>query len=373
MTDVSALAAVPRAQPRALPRLQAAPQLRWEQPSGLVRLSLFNALLRILTLGVYHFWGKTEARQRIWNAVRIDGEPLEYRGTGGELLRGFLIVFAIILLPVGVAGMIMPFLLQGHDALQGTYQLAVWGLFLCLSGIGMHRARRYRLSRTCFRGIRGGLAGRSLPFAWTYIWTLLLVPFTLGWIYPYRALVLHRALTQATRFGDATFEFDGRSGALYRRFWLLWVGSIVLIVVGLGCIGAIVGPDGTQTLKDISRGKIVGIVASLAVSWLLFGLLYAWYAAGRLNYFASHTRVVGTAFKLTATVPSLMWLTATNSLLRMLSLGLLAPVAEARATRYIIERLSLAGPIAWPHIAQNPDELLKRGEGLAEAFNVDAF
>ena len=31
------------------------------------------------------------------------------------------------------------------------------------------------------------------------------------------------------------------------------------------------------------------------------------------------------------------------------------------------------GAIAWNRIAQNPDVLMKRGEGLAEAFNVDAF
>jgi uncharacterized membrane protein YjgN (DUF898 family) len=77
------------------------PRISWvPPPGGFAGLSFLNGVLRILTLGVYHFWGKTEVRQRIWSAVRIDGEPLEYRGTGGELLRGFLIVFFLILLPM---------------------------------------------------------------------------------------------------------------------------------------------------------------------------------------------------------------------------------------------------------------------------------
>ena len=81
------------------------PRISWvHPPGGFAGLSLLNGVLRILTLGVYHFWGKTEVRQRIWSAVRIDGEPLEYRGTGGELFRGFLIVFFLILLPMGLAG-----------------------------------------------------------------------------------------------------------------------------------------------------------------------------------------------------------------------------------------------------------------------------
>src|SRR6476661_5021578 len=80
------------------------PHITWvHPPGGFAGLSMLNGLLRILTLGVYHFWGKTEVRQRIWSAVPINGEPLEYRGTGGELFRGFLIVFFLILLPLGLA------------------------------------------------------------------------------------------------------------------------------------------------------------------------------------------------------------------------------------------------------------------------------
>ena len=353
----------------------AAPRLSWSEPAqGWVRLSMLNSLLRLLTLGVYHFWGKTETRQRIWQAVRIDGEPLEYRGTGGELLRGFLIVFAGILLPVSILGFVVPLALQAYPKAQGSYNIVVWVFLLMLSGIAMHRARRYRLSRTAFRGIRGGLSGASTPFAWTYIWTLALVPLTLGWIYPYRALRLHRALTEASCFGDAPFTFTGKSGALYRRFWVVWVAGVSLLGASIAAVGGLAGlaskPDGLRTLHF---GTWAAIGAVLLIAYFLFGLVYAWYAAGRLNYFASRTHLGGASFKLTATVPSFMWLTASNFLMRLFTLGVLSPVAEARSIRYIVERLSIEGPIPWTHIAQNPDALLKRGEGLAEALNVDAF
>jgi uncharacterized membrane protein YjgN (DUF898 family) len=62
-----------------------------------------------------------------------------------------------------------------------------------------------------------------------------------------------------------------------------------------------------------------------------------------------------------------------NYLLRVLTLGTLTPIAEARSMRYIVERLSLEGHTAWEEVGQNPDALLQSGEGLAEAFNVDAF
>ena len=68
--------------------------LAWKQQSGLIGLSIVNFILRILTLGIYHFWGKTEVRRRIWSAVRLNGEPLEYTGTGKELFIGFLVATA---------------------------------------------------------------------------------------------------------------------------------------------------------------------------------------------------------------------------------------------------------------------------------------
>ncbi len=350
------------------------PRLAWvSPPQGWVRLALINNLLRILTLGLYHFWGKTEVRQRIWSAVRIDGEPLEYRGTGGELFKGFLVVFGLILLPLSIVGIVVPFALDGHAAAEASYQMLAWVFLLTLAGFGMHRARRYRLSRTSFRGIRGGLSGKSRGFAWTYFWTMALVPLTLGWLYPYRSLVLYRDLTNASRFGDAAFSFEGRASGLYRRFWLVWVGGVALMV-GIGAfIAAMLGPDPKLGMKAMSGAKAGQILAVIAAAYFLFSLIYAWYAAGRLNYFAAHTKLAGANFRLKASVPSLMWLTASNFVIRFFTLGLLSPVAEARSFRYVVERLSIEGDIAWSHIAQNPDALLKRGEGLAEALNADAF
>jgi uncharacterized membrane protein YjgN (DUF898 family) len=354
------------------------PRISWVHPAGgFVGLSLLNGVLRVLTVGVYHFWGKTEVRQRIWSAVRIDGEPLEYRGTGGELLRGFLIVFCLILLPMGLAQVAASLFLPATA--QGIYTLAFWGMVFLLSGIGIHRARRYRLSRTRWRGIRGGLSGRSRGFAWTYLWTMLLVPLTLGWILPWRAVRLQRALFNDTRFGDNGFTFTGVAGPLYRRFWLVWVSGVILFIATAVAITAIIGFDmprgggNVPTMRTLGGWKIAAVVAVVLGALLIFAMIRAWYSSRMLNYFAAHTKLQGAGFTLRATAPSLVWLAASNYLLRLVSLGFLSAVTEARSMRYIVDRLSCDGAIAWSQIGQNPDALLKRGEGLAEAFDVDAF
>jgi uncharacterized membrane protein YjgN (DUF898 family) len=351
-------------------------QIAWvEPPGGFLGLSLLNGLLRILTLGVYHFWGKTEVRQRIWSAVRIDGEPLEYRGTGGELFRGFLIVFALVLLPLGVLTFVAPLVWGPKSPARGLFEMTAWLLVFTLWGVGIHRARRYRLSRTRWRGIRGGLSGSSGSFAWTYLWTTALIPLTLGWILPWRAARLQRALFNDTHFGDKAFTFTGRAGPLYARFWLVWLSAMVLFVVATGLIGAVVagGPAAGQAFVAPNWRQIAAIGGIVLGALLVFAIIRAWYSSRMFNYFAAETRYQGASFRLETTVASLIWLVATNYLIRLLSLGVLSPIAEARTMRYIVERLSFDRAVDLEAIGQNPDALLTRGEGLAEAFNVDAF
>jgi uncharacterized membrane protein YjgN (DUF898 family) len=351
-------------------------RITWVNPQGgLVGLSLLNTLLRVLTLGVYHFWGKTEVRQRIWSAIRIDGEPLEYRGTGGELFRGFLVVFVLVLLPLGILAFVVPLVFGTQIARRSGIETLLYLLIFTLWGFGIHRARRYRLSRTRWRGIRGGLSGRSGPFAWTYLWTTLLVPLTLGWILPWRAVQLQKALFDQTHFGDKAFTFTGRAGPLYSRFWLVWVSALVLFIGAGVAVGVVIGPNSTNMARPAtpSPAQIASIVGILFGALLIFAIIRAWYSSRMFNYFAAETKYQGLSFHLRATVPSLIWLVASNYLISTLTLTILSPVAEARSMRYIVDRLSIEGPIEWPAIGQNPDALLKRGEGLAEAFNVDAF
>jgi uncharacterized membrane protein YjgN (DUF898 family) len=354
-------------------------RITWVDPPGsFVGLSLLNALLRVLTLGIYHFWGKTEVRQRIWSAVRIDGEPLEYRGTGSELFKGFIIIFLVVLVPLSLLS-VLPTLLGATIARDSLFQILLFLVGLVLVGLGMFRARRYRLSRTRWRGIRGGLSGNSGSFAWTYVWTTILIPFTLGWIVPWRAARLQSVLFNETQFGDKSFTFTGQSGPLYARYWLVWVSAIVLYFVAIAGVVAVMAagadwppPQGVPPPPP-TGGQIAGMTAIIIAAFFIFALIRAWYSSRMFNYFATQTKYQGCGFHLRTTVPSLVWLVASNYLMRLLSLGVLTPVTEARSMRYIVERLTIEGEVDWPAVGQNPAALMKRGEGLAEAFDVDAF
>jgi uncharacterized membrane protein YjgN (DUF898 family) len=372
--------------PRIAPISPAAPagdgqeelHLSWVPPPGMVALSFKNFFYRIVTLGIYHFWGKTEVRKRIWSATRINGEPLQYTGTGKEMFQGFLLVLTVLTIPallVTLAGFVA-FGARGADAMQGILTIA----FFFLIGVGMHRAVRYRMSRTQWRGIRGGLEGSSWRYGWTYFWTGIVLVLTLGWASPWRAVKLQGLVTNGLRFGDRPFRFAASAGPLYGPFLVLWLSSVAI----LGIIGAVfyLGFRDMGLLQGVTPGqpanvsiliKVVLLVyGAFFVGFLMFAAVSAWYRARMMNHFAAHTTFEGVSFSATATGPSLVWLSVTNMLIVIFTLGLLAPVAQARAARYFVERLQMTGSAPLGEILQGAAHE-GRGEGLAQAFDIDAF
>lgn len=354
--------------------------LTWVPPPGMIGLSVKNFLYRIVTLGLYNFWGKTEVRKRIWGAIRINGEPLQYTGTGKELLVGFLVILGVITVPTLLITVAVA-MTAGQTAAQNLNSLMTIGFFY-LIGVGMHRAVRYRMSRTVWRGIRGGLEGNSWRYGWTYFWTGILLILSLGWASPWRATKLQGLVVNGLRFGNRPFKFAATPGPLYGPFLALWLSSIA-IVMGMALSFYLMSDLLTPLIARVFRpgrppdpqALIILVALSYGVliaGFLLWAVVSAWYRAQIMNHFAAHTTFEGARFAGTATGRSLIWLGITNLLMVVFTLGLLSPVAQARSARYFIQRLSLSGNA-------NLDQILQgaaaegRGEGLAQAFDIDAF
>jgi hypothetical protein len=74
---------------------------------------IVNLILSILTLGIYHFWGKTRILNYIYNQCELMAERFSYHGTGWELFMGWLKAMGIILIGfflIGFLSTLNPFL-----------------------------------------------------------------------------------------------------------------------------------------------------------------------------------------------------------------------------------------------------------------------
>lgn len=418
----------------------------------LIGLGFLNALLRVLSLGIYSFWAKTEVRRRLWSFTRLNGEPLEYTGTGKELFLGFLIVFVTLFIPLALSGLAVAVLFK--DSQAAAFQVLLYIGFFLLIGNAIYRAQRYRMSRTQWRGIRGALVGSPAGYGWMYFWTLaapfmlvavlafltshavgpqvggviILLGLVLGlWVLPWRSNKLQRTLTNDMRFGDRPLTYSGTAGPLYKRYLYAWFGSALVYLAALGTTANYVIRSGNivdlQLAKiSISLVEILTLVAIWIIAIFASTILTAWYRASQYRHFAEHTHFEGATFSLDATGKGLMWLVVSNWLMQIFALllgfiiatpllmalgampesaeaqisaeairepGLIATIlaimpiiflttvaatfAQFRWARYFVSRLKLSGPIDLSSILQAQDQGIKRGEGLAQVFDIDAF
>ena len=363
-------------------------RLEYVPRAGLGRLAVVNFLLNVVALTIYRFWAKTNVRRHIWSCVHINGQPLEYTGRGIELFKGALIVFGLFVLPfVLVATFINIALGPEHPALFAVYIL-LYLLIFVLWGAALYRARRYQLSRTLWRGIRGTMVGSSMIYSLTYFGAMLARGMSLGWTTPVLNTVLQEQIIGDMRFGDLAFKFKGRAGPLYPTYALCWFLSLLALIVFAFLFGtevaALFGPEVQKVFDDIfqpdseptseqiwTASTVIAIlVFSFLAMFLVIPMLWAIYSAKELSTFAAYTRAGNATFRLNATAGSLISLVIVNLLILILTLGIGRPFMQQRLIRYMCDRLEVVGTIDVERIAQSRAALTSTGEGLADAFDL---
>jgi uncharacterized membrane protein YjgN (DUF898 family) len=348
---------------------------------GLLKLTIINFLLGLITLGFYRFWAKTNVRKHIWSSVHINGEPLEYTGTGMELFKGFLVVFGFFILPFVIFSAVLGILGEQYAALYIVVQMAFFLAIYVLWGFAIYKARKYQLSRTNWRGIRGTLAGSAMTYSLLYFGSLIAKSMSFGWATPVMNTVLQEQMTNDMRFGDAAFKFKGRAGPLYPTYALCWLLTLGAIIAGIVMIGVFSGLwDQMKTFIDsLDSGAdpdtVMGILALaflglFLLSALLIPMLWAVYVAKELRTFADYTRFDGVPFKMDVSAWSVISLTVINVLLIIFTLGIAMPFVQQRLVKFMVDRITLDGLIDIDRIRQSSVAKESRGEGLADAFDI---
>lgn len=333
----------------------------------MIRLSLRNLLLNILTLSLWRFWGKTLVRRTLWSGTTAWGDPAEYTGTGRELFVGFLVIVFAVFLPISIAlGAAQLALETGQQWAAGLILLLQIGIAV-LAAAGMYRARRYQLSRTVWRGIRAGQGGKALTYGMMFLGVSLASALSLGWAAPWAEMELTCYRMDNTTFGDARFRCDARPGPLYKRFAVVWLGGLIFLVGGAVILGMMA--TYTKTAGNPIPAIVGAVAAALALALVTVALPMAWYRAGFLRHLAAHTNFDGIAFALDAPTDKLLKLALSNWLISVLSLGILRPWAAQRTFRFACEHLRMAAEPEWSRVHQSEAVILRSGEGLSAVFD----
>jgi uncharacterized membrane protein YjgN (DUF898 family) len=295
----------------------------------LLGIYLLNMVGVVFTLGVYTFWAKVRVRRYLFGQLEVAGERLEYHGLGGELLRGALKAALVFGLPLTIVRTLPRLIDIGVGGALVTWILSTLfiGLFLPVARVG---ARRYRLSRTSWRGIRFSFRGQPAPYVRIFLQGWCLTILTLGMYYPVYAVRSHAYMVAHSTFGSATFDFDG---------------------------------DGTDLLLDW--------VYALLLTLPTFGFVWFWFGARRSHYLWAHTTLAGARFDFPISGGELMRLRLGNAALLLLSLGVAYPWTVVRNARFTCARLSLDGNLDLTAIRAASTLADATGEGVLGLLEAD--
>jgi uncharacterized membrane protein YjgN (DUF898 family) len=290
-------------------------------------IHVVNILLTLITLGIYYFWAKTKVRRYLSSQTEIEGDRFAYHGTARELLLGTLKAVVVFGLPILLLNLIrdvldVPALLK---AAAGVISGVLVFLFFPVAIVG---ARRYRLSRTSWRGIRFSFRGEVRELIKIFILGSVLTGVTLGFYYPFFLVSRQAFMVSHSYFGSERFAFSGRGRDLFRA----WVVAALLTLPTLG-------------------------------------LCWFWYVAFERRYFWDHTQLGTARFSCGVTGGALLGLWAVNVLLLVGTLGLAWPWVRVRNIRFTFRYLALVGSLDLARIQQEAQQVGTIGEGLSSFFD----
>ena len=315
---------------------------------------IVNLLLSILTLGIYSAWAKVRRKKYFYQHTLIDGVGFDYHASPIGILKGRLIAFAFFAL-YAVSGSISPIL----SALLGL-------VFIFFLPWIVVRSMLFNARNSSHRGLRFDFTGTTGEAARVFIFLPMLVPFTLGLIYPYISRRRATFLMSSHRYGNSQFQVDVKIGDFYLEYLkallIMLVVAVASSFIATVLLGGLLGkPDG------IPMG--VPFVASL----LLAVLMAAAFLQARLgNVLWNGTRLDSLGFHANLKARYLAWLYISNLLAIVCSFGLLTPWAQVRAVRYHAQCIALTDEVDFERFVGEKRAALKAtGDEVAEMFDVD--
>lgn len=346
-----------------------------------------GAALELITLGFYRFWLATDMRRHLWSHTDINGDAPEYTGTGKELLIGFLFALAII-----APTYLIYFIITMEAERQWAFaSIPLLVFFYVFGQFAIYRARRYRLTRTIWRGVRFWMDGSGWAYALRAVLWNALVGVTLGFALPWREAALERYKMRHSYYGDLQGSFEGTGWEFFKRGWWLWLlapFALYIFPAAPFVYAAFKAVEwrwwlsgirfgGVRLESRLTRGALIGLYWKVIGWGLLLSLAFAAYLALIVVLIGS---LDGTSAVESFSNPEILrsiplWvLGGVGYLTYVLAAGVVARVYLMRDLWVrVIESVSVFNIEAADNVMAAGDAASALGEGLADGLDVAGF
>ncbi|OED37614.1 hypothetical protein AB833_23050 [Chromatiales bacterium (ex Bugula neritina AB1)] len=367
------------------------------------KIWVVNILLSVVTLYIYSAWAKVRTRRYFYGNTLLDKSAFGYHATGKQLVLGRLI------------GLVLFVIVVMAESLGPRIVGVVYLLLLLLAPWAIWRSTLFNARVSSYRNIRFGFNGGLGKFYWyllvlpflplvlmavcaglLYVSGLLptadtllffiAVPVVAGFALMYLlAPYVHCKLSQFTvdhyRYGKADFDTQLKPG----RYYLITLKSlgILLFIWGLllatGYVITLIDSSWLDVdslfVKDGEPG--LSFYLAMGIGYVVFlvtiYLAIAFYQARVRNYLFQRT-LLAKEVQVDSSVGArgLLWLTLSNTLLIVFTLGLGYPWAAVRKARYFATNTSVwTAHSLTGFVADQQRQVSAMGEEIGDALDMD--
>lgn len=317
---------------------------------------IVNVFLTIITFGIYSAWAKVRRKRYFYGNTVILDRSFEYHATGLQIFIGRLIVFVFLIL-INVASTFFP-----------LFGILLSLLIVLALPLLVKRSLRFNARVTSYRNVRFDFVGST---GGAFVAVLLggLVAFlSLGILAPLASRWLWRYIFNNYRYGDRPFSADPRLGDLYR----VWILPAILFVLGAMLAGLMFAAviAGIDSINDAGL-EASGMESFSFWHWniLLMIVLYIlagiFYRVGVRNVVWSSALLDG-RHRLMSDLSRrrYAWIVVSNTVVTLLSFGLMRPWAAVRMARYVNEHSGI-------RVDGDPGEILSSIESTGAAISAE--
>ena len=353
------------------------------------RIWIVNLLLTLLTVGLYYPWAKVRRLRYFYGNTLVDGHPLDFHGEPLKMLRGYLLVGA----------MVVAYSLAGH--VSPTAGLAAFLIVATLWPALLRSSMRFRLANTSWRGLRfrfmGSLGGAYRALLPMFLPALAILavgasastaPVPPRW-FGAVALGIAAAMLVAGPWlwwslkkyqhdhyalGQWQTRLAATPGSFYAVFLKTFGVFLAMFALAASTIAATAG------VGAMSRGGAGSVMTMLLGVFLAVLAIFAaqfvprpYFTSRMQNLLWSRTGSPAMRFRSGLRFRPLLGLTAKNWLLMVLTLGLYWPFAAIATQRMRLEAVSITTSV-------DPDDLVDRmrhagtgamGDAAGDLFGLD--
>lgn len=377
------------------------------------KIWIVNILLTIVTIGLYYPWAKVRNHRYFYANSTLEEQNFEYHATGKQLFIGYIISMVLLILYVGI------------QQVSPIGSLIVLAIFLLALPWILWRSLMFNMRITSFSNVRFGFDGTlgnayinymalpivalvaiyGLPVA-TFILlsksgiagglatalTISIILITFAVAITLSAFIKKKNMSymiNGSRYGQGRFStqltiapFAVISLKTVGLFFLAFIGSIAVSIAaslasGLGSslMSAATQVRDPAELQGAMQNPavLIGIAITYAGFIILSLALFSYSHARQRAYIYSNTTLDNKiSFKSTLGARQLAWVSISNLLLVIFTLGLATAWAKVRIARLTLENTHVDTSVGLhSYVTSKQNEQSSLGEQIGDAFDID--